>query len=142
MWIVSSYYEFPISKMPVKGFSNTIDFVKVGYLKGLSKQDCKSIVDELKQIQSELLADQESDKKHVQSQLKVLNPLIQSYGTHKRKMVKLLHKDVDVILTTLPYYQFTLFDYVLDYKYKPVGQGVLVRTKSVYDLYPDFFKKD
>ena len=39
-------------------------------------------------------------------------------------------------MTTLPYYQFTLFDYVLDYKYKPVGQGVLVRTKSVYDLLP------
>jgi 16S rRNA G966 N2-methylase RsmD len=135
--ILGSFKKSGVKNLLLDGYrKETIDFVKVGYLKGLSKQDCKSIVDELKQIQSELLADQESDKKHVQSQLKVLNPLIQSYGTHKRKMVKLLHKDVDVILTTLPYYQFTLFDYVLDHKYKPVGQGVLVRTKSVYDLLP------
>lgn len=113
-----------------------IEFAKEGYLKGLTRQDCKSILDELKKIQNELVHNEEADKKHIQAQLKILNPLIRSYGSHKKKMVKLLHKDVDVILTTLPYYQFTLFEYVLHLKYKPVGQGVLVRTKSVYDLLP------
>ena len=39
-----------------------------------------------------------------------------------------------MILTTLPYYQFVLFDSVLHLKYKPVTQGVLVRSDSLYDL--------
>lgn len=112
------------------------DFVKDSYLKALSKQNVKSIINDLKEIQADLLADEHTDSKHIQAQLKILNPIILSYTTHKKKMIRLLHKDVDVILTTLPYYQFTLFEYVLHLKYKPVGQGVLVRTNSVYDLLP------
>ncbi|MBO6047091.1 MAG: methyltransferase [Erysipelotrichaceae bacterium] len=115
-------------------YDEIIDYAKVGYLKGLSYQNCKPVIDELKDIQSTLTNSTDVDKKHVQAQLKILNPLVRSYASHKKKMVRLLHKDVDVILTTLPYYQFTLFDYVKKYKYKPVARGVLVRTNSVYDL--------
>lgn len=135
--VLGSFKNSDVKNVLLDGYrKETIDFVKVGYLKGLSKQNCKPILKDLKDIQAQLLNDHDSDKKHVQAQLKVLNPLIRSYGSHKKKMVKLLHKPVDVILTTLPYYQFTLFEYVLNLKYKPVGQGVLVRTNSVYDLLP------
>ena len=52
----------------------------------------------------------------------------------KKKIVLLKHPFVDVILTTLPYYQFVTFEHVIPLKYKPVSQGVLVRTSSIYDL--------
>lgn len=113
-----------------------VDYVKDSYLKGLSLVNCKPIISELRDIQNDLLNNKDVNTKHIQAQLKILNPLVRSYSSHKKKMIKLLHRDVDVILTTLPYYQFTLFDYVLDHKYKPVGRGVLVRTNSVYDLLP------
>lgn len=135
--ILGSFKKASVKDVLLTGYKNEkIDFVKEGYLKGLSKQNCKSIIKDLKAIQASLLADENSDQKHIQAQLKILNPLIRSYGSHKKKMIKLLHKPVDVILTTLPYYQFTLFEYLIDrkLKYKPVGQGVLVRTNSVYDL--------
>ncbi len=135
--LLGYYYKNNVKTLLLEGYrKEQVDFVKEAYLKGLSRQDCKPIVEDLKVIQEQLINHSEADTKHVQAQLKVLNPLIRSYASHKKKMVRLLHKDVDVILTTLPYYQFTLFEYVLDYKYKPVGQGVLVRTKSVYDLLP------
>ena len=135
--LLGSFKKTGVKEILLDGYHHElIEFAKEGYLKGLAKQDCKSILGELKEIQEALVNDDQADKKHIQAQLKILNPLIRSYGSHKKKMVKLLHKDVDVILTTLPYYQFTLFEYVLHLKYKPVGQGVLVRTNSVYDLLP------
>lgn len=136
-FILGRFKKSDVKYALLTGYHNEkIEFVKVAYLKGLSHQNCKSIINELREIQSELINNQDADKKHIQEQLKVLNPLVRSYSFHKRKMVRLLHKEVDVILTSLPYYQFTLFEYILNYKYKPVGQGVLVRTKSVYDFLP------
>lgn len=110
------------------------DFVKDAYLKGMSRYDCKPYIKELQEIQNELMNSEVVDSKHIKAQLKVLNPMIRSYSYHKKKSIRLLHKEVDVILTTLPYYQYTLFEQVKHLRYKPVGQGVLVRTKAIYDL--------
>ena len=110
------------------------DYVKDAYLKGMSLQDCREYINDLKQIQNELLHNDDSAPKHIQAQLKILNPLILKNQTHKKKILKLKHEPVDVVLTSLPYYQFVLFDSVIHLKYKPVIQGVLVRTDSVTDL--------
>ena len=122
------------------------DFVKDAYLKGIKVEDVKTLyeglihgtkkpyIKELQEIQNELMNSEVVDSKHIKAQLKVLNPMIRSYSYHKKKSIRLLHKEVDVILTTLPYYQYTLFEQVKHLRYKPVGQGVLVRTKAIYDL--------
>ena len=110
------------------------DFVKDAYLKGISHYDCKAYIKELQIIQNSLMNSDLVDSKHIKAQLKVLNPLIRTYTYHKKKSIRLMHKEVDVILTTLPYYQYTLFEHVKHLRYKPVGQGVLVRTKAIYDL--------
>lgn len=110
------------------------DFVKDAYLKGMSHYDCKPYIKQLQEIQSDLMNSELVDSKHIKAQLKVLNPMIRTYSYHKKKSIRLLHKEVDVILTTLPYYQYTLFEYVKHLRYKPVGQGVLVRTNAIYDL--------
>ena len=87
----------------------------------------------LKEIQNKLIHASEMTK-HIQAHLKILNPLILKNQVHKRKIIKLKHEPVDVVLTSLPYYQFVLFESVLHLKYKPVTQGVLVRSDSLYDL--------
>lgn len=112
------------------------EYVKEAYLKGVSMQDCRSHIQNLKDIQTELLNMNMDDcaPKHIQAQLKILNPLILKNQAHKKKIIKLKHEPVDVVLTSLPYYQFVLFESVLHLKYKPVIQGVLVRTDSIYDL--------
>lgn len=110
------------------------DYVKDAYLKGISMQDYHNYIDRLKQIQESLVNNQESDSKHIQSQLKILNPMLLNQHSHKKKVIKLQHAPVDVVLTSLPYYQFVLFDYVMPLRYKPVSQGVLVRTESIYEL--------
>ncbi len=110
-----------------------IDYVKEAYLKGISIQNCQDYVQQLIAIQEELMK-LDADAKHIQAQLKILNPLILQCAPHKKKVVKLKHEPVDVILTSLPYYQFVIFEHVLHLKYKPVTQGVLVRTESLYEL--------
>lgn len=112
----------------------TTEYVKDAYLKGISMQECGRYIEELLQIQSSLMQLEDSSPKHIQAQLKILNPLILKYQTHKKKVIKLKHEPVDVVLTSLPYYQFVIFESVLNLKYKPVAQGVLVRTDSLYDL--------
>lgn len=111
-----------------------IEYVKEAYLKGISMQDCHMYLAQLKDIQKELTHFENQETKHIQSQLKILNPLILKNQIHKRKILKLKHEPVDVILTSLPYYQFVLFESVLHLRYKPVTQGVLVRSDSLYDL--------
>lgn len=110
------------------------DYVKEAYLKGISHHDCHLYIEILKNIQLQLMTHDHIDMKHVQAQLKILNPLILKNQVHKKKVLKLKHEEVDVVLTSLPYYQFVLFEKVLHLKYKPIKQGVLVRTNSVYDL--------
>lgn len=110
------------------------EYVKDAYLKGISMQDCRDYIGDLLHIQSQLLKLEDTTPKHIQAQLKILNPLILKNQAHKKKIIKLKHDFVDVVLTSLPYYQFVLFESVLHLKYKPVNQGVLVRTDSVYDL--------
>ena len=110
------------------------EYVKEAYLKGISQYDLHGYINHLKAIQKTLMSNEDVETKHVQAQLKILNPLILKYQQHKKKMIKLKHEPVDVILTTLPYYQFVAFEHVLHLKYKPVSQGVLVRTDSLYDL--------
>lgn len=110
------------------------EYVKEAYLKGISQQNCHEYLSELKDIQQQLLTLENVSAKHIQSQLKILNPLILKSQSHKKKLIKLKHLPVDVILTTLPYYQFVVFEHVLSLRYKPVSQGVLVRTDSLYDL--------
>lgn len=132
--IVLGYYQNVVDVLLKAYHQETTDYVKDAYLKGMSLQDCKDYIHELKQIQDELLHNDDSEPKHIQAQLKILNPLILKNQTHKKKIVKLKHEPVDVVLTSLPYYQFVLFDSVLHLKYKPVIQGVLVRTDSVTDL--------
>ncbi|EMD16946.1 hypothetical protein HMPREF9943_00724 [Eggerthia catenaformis OT 569 = DSM 20559] len=135
--VLGHYHRYNIKELLLNSYYHeTTEYVKEAYLKALARQDCKSITDELRQIRSNLLTDCVTDSKHIDAQLKILNPLILSYITHKKKSIRLLHKGVDVILTSLPFYQFTLFEYVLNLKYKPVAQGVLVRTNSLYDLLP------
>jgi len=134
--IIGRYRKSEVRTLLIQGYENeTTEFVKEGYLRGLLYQDCKPVIGTLRRFQQDL-AESGADAKHVQAQLKILNPLILSNTAHKKKVVRLLHNPVDVVLTTLPYYQFTLFEYVLHLKYKPVGQGVLVRTNSLYDLMP------
>ncbi len=110
------------------------DYVKEAYLKGISYQPVQPYIKDLKQIQEDLMHNENANTKHVQSQLKILNPLILQNVSHKKKMIKFYHEPIDVVLTTLPYYQFVAFEHVLHLKYKPVSQGVLVRTESLYDL--------
>lgn len=114
--------------------AETTDYVKEAYLKGISMQDCHDYYGDLKYIQKQLLNLDDTSPKHIQAQLKILNPLILKTKSHKKKIVKLQHEPVDVVLTSLPYYQFVLFESVLHLKYKPVSQGVLVRTQSIYEL--------
>lgn len=118
------------------------DYVKDAYLKGMSMQDCRLYFRDLQMIQSHLMNLEDTTPKHVQAQLKILNPLILKNQIHKKKIIKLKHTPVDVILTSLPYYQFVLFADVLHLRYKPVSQGVLVRTDSIYDLLPIRTYKD
>lgn len=110
------------------------EYVKESYLKGISLQDCKKYLTQLQSIQVKLQNMNEETSKHIQAQLKILNPLILKYQAHKKKIIKLKHDPVDVVLTSLPYYQFVLFEHVMPLRYKPVSQGVLVRTESIYDL--------
>lgn len=110
------------------------EYVKDAYLKGICQQNDLSLVDDLKRIQQDLMKNHDMNAKHIHAQLKILNPYISKNNVHKKKIIKLQHKPVDVVLTTLPYYQFVLFEYVLGLKYKPVSQGVLVRTDSLYDI--------
>ena len=110
------------------------EYVKEAYLKSISLHDCKDYIDELSLIQKQCMENDEVSTKHIQSQLKILNPLLLKYNSRKKKIVLLKHPFVDVILTTLPYYQFVTFEHVIPLKYKPVSQGVLVRTSSIYDL--------
>ena len=109
------------------------EYVKEAYLTGIAQQDCRAYIQRLKDIQNQLIHASEMTK-HIQAQLKILNPLILKNQVHKRKIIKIKHEPVDVVLTSLPYYQFVLFESVLHLKYKPVTQGVLVRTDSLYDL--------
>lgn len=109
------------------------EYVKEAYLTGISQHDCRAYIQRLKDIQDQLIQAPEMTK-HIQAQLKILNPLILKNQVHKRKIIKLKHEPVDVVLTSLPYYQFVLFESVLHLKYKPVTQGVLVRSDSLYDL--------
>lgn len=97
-------------------------------------QDCHEHIHELKYIQHQLLNSEDKETKHVQAQLKRLHPLLLKNQPHKKKVLKLSHEPVDVVLTSLPYYQFVIFESVLHLKYKPVNQGVLVRTTSLYDI--------
>ena len=110
------------------------EYVKDAYLKGIAQQDYQGYLHELKRIQEKLMELEDVDAKHIQAQLKILNPMILNNQTHKKKMIKLKHQPIDVILTTLPYYQFVVFEHVLHLRYKPVSQGVLVRTDSLYDI--------
>ena len=109
------------------------EYVKEAYLMGMASQNCRPYIQQLKDIQKRLIHADEVTK-HIQAQLKILNPIILKNQMHKRKIIKLKHEPVDVVLTSLPYYQFVLFESVLHFKYKPVTQGVLVRTESLYDL--------
>ncbi len=110
------------------------EYVKDAYLKGIANQNCSLYLEQLKDIQNQLINFNQGESKHIQAQLKILNPLILQYQSHKRKVIKLKHDPIDVVLTSLPYYQFVLFEPVLHLRYKPVTQGVLVRTESIYEL--------
>ncbi|MBS5113039.1 MAG: methyltransferase domain-containing protein [Coprobacillus cateniformis] len=132
--ILLGYYQDTVGVLLDAYRQEKTDYVKDAYLKGISMQDCHRHIQELKLIQSQLIHFDSVPTKHIQAQLKILNPLILKNQTHKKKIIKLKHDPVDVILTTLPYYQFVLFDSVLHLKYKPVTQGVLVRSDSLYDL--------
>lgn len=132
--ILLGHYEDTIDVLLKAYQQEKTEYVKDAYLKGISMQDCHHYLDDLKTIQSRLMHFEDIETKHVQAQLKILNPLILKNQVHKRKIIKLKHEPVDVILTSLPYYQFVLFESVLHLKYKPVTQGVLVRTDSIYDL--------
>jgi len=110
------------------------EYVKEAYLKGISMQNCQPYLQQLKNIQEDLIHYEDEHAKHIQAQLRILNPLLLKYHVHKKKIIKLKHEPVDVVLTSLPYYQFVLFEPILHLKYKPVAQGVLVRTESLYEL--------
>lgn len=132
--ILLGYYEDCIPVLLKAYHVEKTEYVKEAYLKGISQQNCRDYMRELKAIQQHLLTLEDVSTKHIQAQLKILNPLILSLQPHKKKMIKLKHEPVDVILTTLPYYQFVVFEHVIPLRYKPVSQGVLVRTDSIYDL--------
>lgn len=110
------------------------EYVKEAYLKGCLNHDCFDYLELLENIQKQLLSNQEEEnKKHVQAQLKIINQLI-SNNKKIRKRINQQHNYVDVVLTTLPYYQYTLMNELKGYMYKAVGQGVLVRTSAILDL--------
>ena len=132
--ILLGYYKGNIPILLEAYHHEEIEYVKEAYLKGISQQNCYEYLYELKNIQQKLLKSEEVSAKHIQAQLKVLNPLILDHQPHKKKLIKLKHQPIDVILTTLPYYQFVVFEHVLPLLYKPISQGVLVRTDSLYDL--------
>ncbi len=132
--ILLGYYKGNIPILLEAYHHEEIEYVKEAYLKGISQQNCHEYLYELKNIQQKLLKSEEVSAKHIQAQLKVLNPLILDHQPHKKKLIKLKHQPIDVILTTLPYYQFVVFEHVLPLLYKPISQGVLVRTDSLYDL--------
>lgn len=133
--VILGYYPHMCKVLLDAYHQETTDYVKEAYIKGLSLQsDCHEYVKELVDIQKQLIASEDQTVKHIQAQLRILNPLIIQYQHHKKKVIKLKHAPVDVVLTSLPYYQFVLFESVLHLRYKPVVQGVLVRTDSIYDL--------
>ncbi|MDE6954136.1 MAG: methyltransferase domain-containing protein [Erysipelotrichales bacterium] len=132
--IILGYFQNTAALLLKAYYKEKTEYVKEAYLKGMSLQNCRKYLTDLKKIQTSLMHQESVSSKHIQAQLKVLNPLILSTYQHKKKMIKLKHEPVDVILTTLPYYQFVAFEYVLANKYKPVSQGVLVRSDSLYDL--------
>ncbi len=115
-------------------FKEETDFVKEAYLKAyvphLSKEDATLIKD----IYENLSLNKDVNQKHIQAQLRVLSPLVAKVTPQKRKVVKLVHEPIDVVLTTLPYYQFLLIEHLQSFLHKPVTQGVLVRTTSIYDI--------
>lgn len=113
----------------------TIEYVKEAYLKGCLNHDCRNYIHILEKIQKSLMNNSnEADAKHLAPQLKLVNHLIRTNQHHKVKMLHMKHEEIDVILTTIPWYQFTLFENLKGYKYKPVGQGVLVRTNSLFEI--------
>lgn len=113
----------------------TTEYVKEAYLKGCLEHDCHHKIHILEKIQKELMINKnETEAKHLAPQLKLINLLIRTNQHHKMKMLHMKHEEIDVILTTIPWYQFTLFDSLKGYKYKPVGQGVLVRTNSLFEI--------
>lgn len=113
----------------------TIEYVKEAYLKGCLNHDCHQWIHTLEKIQKDLMANSnEAEAKHLSSQLKLINLLVLQNQHHRAKMLHMKHEYIDVILTTIPWYQFTLFEGLKGYKYKPVGQGVLVRTNSLFEI--------
>ncbi|MEG0368316.1 MAG: hypothetical protein RR585_15850, partial [Coprobacillus sp.] len=132
--ILLGYYGDTVRILLDKYYEEKTDFIKDAYLKGICFQNNQNNIQELLDIQNELIHLNSESSKHIQAQLKILNPFILKNQTHKKKVVKLKHEPVDVVLTSLPYYQFVLFENVLHLKYKPVTQGVLVRTQSLYEL--------
>lgn len=132
--VILGYYHHTVDVLFNAYYREQTEYVKEAYLKGISMQDCHAYISELKTIQTSLMQLDDQSPKHIQAQLKILNPLILKYQAHKKKVIKLKHDPVDVVLTSLPYYQFVLFESVLHLRYKPVTQGVLVRTDTIYDL--------
>ena len=111
------------------------EFVKDAYLKGCLNHNCRPYIEEFEKIQKELMNnDHEEHAKHVQSQLKIVNQIILKNKKIHPKMIKMQHHYIDVILTTIPWYQYTLFEDIHKTIYKPVGQGVLVRSTSLMEL--------
>lgn len=111
------------------------EYVKEAYLKGCIEHDCHHVMSLLEKIQKDLMANiNEIDTKHLSAQLKIVNQLVRANQHHRTKMLHMKHEDIDVILTTIPWYQFTLFEDLKGYRYKPVGQGVLVRTNSLFEI--------
>lgn len=115
--ILLGYYKGNIPILLEAYHHEEIEYVKEAYLKGISQQNCYEYLYELKNIQQKLLKSEEVSAKHIQAQLKVLNPLILDHQPHKKKLIKLKHQPIDVILTTLPYYQFVVFEHVLPLLY-------------------------
>ena len=52
------------------------EYVKDAYLKSISLHDCRNYLDELKSIQLACMNNDEVSTKHIQSQLKILNPML------------------------------------------------------------------
>ncbi|MFR1297454.1 MAG: hypothetical protein ACLSBH_19620 [Coprobacillus cateniformis] len=53
----------------------------------MSMQDCRLYFRDLQMIQSHLMNLEDTTPKHVQAQLKILNPLILKNQIHKRKLL-------------------------------------------------------
>ena len=120
----------------LKGYDQEkTEYVKEAYLKGCLNHDCYHHIDTLEKIQESLMEVEEKEhQKHIQAQLKIVNELILGNKHHRKKLLRMQHDYVDVVLTTVPWYQFTLFEDLKGMLYKPVGQGVLVRTSSLMEL--------